>query len=273
MFRVGAMWFIGAEQCFDAALRKLDSVGLEKLDAVVSREEFSELINGYSGLLDYFGATIVTKIGPARLPVTTRFIGDLEFLYRSGTLKWREARDLIRTIKSCYEAELKSMVWFGLSEGAPYFEEPTKGWDDVIERFGCGDDVEEASKCFAMARYTASVFHLMRVVERGVLEMEVFLNRAPDPKAHFGSVISKLEDLVQKNKFDQVPAHLRSYLSFMREVLPQVHAVKDAWRDKVSHVDNKIVPVGTFSEEKALEVYSATRSLMKKLSSGLPPKN
>lgn len=32
-------------------------------------------------------------------------------------------------------------------------------------------DVEEASKCFALARYCASVFHSLKVLEIGVIEL------------------------------------------------------------------------------------------------------
>jgi hypothetical protein len=87
----------------------------------------------------------------------------------------------------------------------------------------------------------------MKVVEAAVLELQMFL-KDKDVKAHFGSVVAKLEDMTQKQKYDHVSADLQPYLQFLREALTQLHAVKDSWRNKVSHVDTFIIPADTFTE-------------------------
>jgi hypothetical protein len=257
------------------------TVHLALLSAYFDREVVGEFHRSTPGDIpsDAFYEEVTSKMKALRddlmaleLPVShkaaTRICESLEGGSRLPTLI-QDFKDLqLRT-----NDELETIIFLRVPKShSVLYSSPLVGWDPVIDRFGCSDDIEESGKCIALGRPTAAVFHLMKVVERGVLEMEVFLNRAPDPKAHFGSVVSKLEDLVQKGKFDQVPDHLRSYLSFMREVLPQLHAVKDAWRDKVSHVGNRIIPVEPFSEEKAMEVYNSTQSLMRKMASGLPPK-
>jgi hypothetical protein len=168
------------------------------------------------------------------------------------------------------EDELKEFCFLRLDpEEAEMYLSPTKSWDRVIGRFAVHFDVEEASKSFALGRYTACVFHLMRVVETGVLELQSFLEK-PDPKAHFGSVLAKLERLNNKTEFNDLPEHLKAYRPFLIGILPQLHAVKDSWRDKVSHVDGAIVPKDVFTEEMASGVYSATLLLMEKLVAGLP---
>lgn len=58
---------------------------------------------------------------------------------------------------------------------ATFYREPTAGWESVIKRFSCSYDVDEARKCIALDRPTAAVFHLMRVVESAVLELQIFL--------------------------------------------------------------------------------------------------
>jgi hypothetical protein len=166
------------------------------------------------------------------------------------------------------ELSLKLFLYIPV-ERAPYYKEPLTVWAGVPERFGCSFDIEEAGKCFATGRFTASVFHLMKVTESAVIELQMFLSTT-DRKAHFGSVVTRLEDLLQKTKFDQVPESLKPYLSFLKDLLPQLHAVKDSWRNKVAHVDSLIVPVDTFTEEMAAGVYAATLLLMKKLAAGLP---
>ena len=70
--------------------------------------------------------------------------------------------------------------------------------------------------------------------------------------------------------FKDVPTHLKPYTSFLNDILPQLHAVEDSWRNKVSHVDGRIVIADVFTEEMASGIYNATIILMKKLAGGLP---
>jgi hypothetical protein len=65
--------------------------------------------------------------------------------------------DIVRRLKS----ELSHRVFFQIrQEVMPLFTEPTKGWEEVIERFpDTVIDIEESARCFALSRYAASVFH------------------------------------------------------------------------------------------------------------------
>jgi hypothetical protein len=152
------------------------------------------------------------------------------------------------------------------------YEQPLRKWSAVIERFNCDLDVEEAGKCLALDRHTAAVFHLMKVVESGVLALQCFLDGKRDPKAHFGSVLSKLETLNTKTAFADLPPDLKPYRTFLIDTLPHLHAVKDSWRNRVCHVDNIIVPTGAFTCEMAHNVYNCTLGLMSTMVEGLPPK-
>jgi len=152
-----------------------------------------------------------------------------------------------------------------------FYEQPLDGWELIVERFGCSFEVEEARKCLALERYTAAVFHLTRITETAVLELQEFLKES-DIKAHFGSVIRKLEQFVQKDGYARTPVRLQPYFEFLEQVLTQLHAVKDSWRDRVAHVDTRIIPSDLFTEEMAMGVHDATLLLMKKLMAGLPTK-
>jgi hypothetical protein len=44
------------------------------------------------------------------------------------------------------------------------------------------NDIGESRKSIAVGRFTAGVFHLMKIVESGMLELQVLLDGAPDPK-------------------------------------------------------------------------------------------
>src|SRR5258708_31535302 len=63
--------------------------------------------------------------------------------------------------------ELSERVFFLLESSKVHFhEKPTDGWQGVIDHFpSATTDIEEASKCYALNRGTACVFHLMRSLE------------------------------------------------------------------------------------------------------------
>jgi hypothetical protein len=82
---------------------------------------------------------------------------------------------------------------------ARHYREPRRGWEGVIERFpGVVSDVEEANKCFALARYAAAVFHSMQVVEVGVIALGNLIE-VSDPKAGWDAVTNRLRVLAKDN--------------------------------------------------------------------------
>ena len=260
MFDTSAIWFINVERAFVRMHAHIDHRRND--ESIASRQEFDHLTGNLLEYIDAFRE-------PINLPVTKPIVESLLLALDSGTFTWREAAGQVVALQSCWEAELRSVEFWGTLAHADFYRNPTAGWEQVVDRFKCGDDVEEGRKCIALGRYTASVFHLMRVVEAGVLAFQVFLNGAPDPKPHFGSIVSKLEGLVQRTQFDHLTPTMQTKLPFLRAILPQLHAVKDAWRDKVTHVDSHIIPAGHFTEEKAIEIHNASLSLMKNLTENL----
>jgi hypothetical protein len=183
-------------------------------------------------------------------------------------LTWGKLKQQVQTLRTCWEAELKTHLFLDELDHADYYQNPIGPWKSIVMKFGCGDDVEEGRRCIALGRFTASVFHMLRTVEYGVLALQSFLGEA-DPKAHFGSVVGKLEGMVQKTKYEHLDSDMREKLPFLRSVLPQLHAVKDAWRDKVAHADLKINTSAMFTKDKAIEIHNVSFALMKNLSENL----
>lgn len=155
------------------------------------------------------------------------------------------------------------------------YDDPTREWRVVTDRYSTPqflEDVYEAGRCLATDRFTACVFHLMRIVEAAVLDLQWILGKE-DPKAHFGSVVQKLEQLTQKARYEELPETVKPHIPFLRNILPQFHAVKDSWRNRVAHVGARILPTDGYTEESTRAVYSATLELMRKLSIEAPNKS
>jgi len=141
----------------------------------------------------------------------------------------------------------------------------------IVQRFpSVSDDINEAAKCYVCMRYAACTFHLMRIVEVGVRKVANVAD-IQDPRPSWGAVLQKVEKLVLRTAPKDVPTSVQPHMDFLRDMLPRLQAIQHAWRNKFSHVEDKIVPTDPeLNEEIAREVMNATRSFMRKLATDLP---
>lgn len=141
----------------------------------------------------------------------------------------------------------------------------------IVARWGeATEDIEEACRCFAFDRFTACAFHLMRVVEIGVLKLGE-LAGIEDPKPSWGSILGKVERYALRTDYKDLPPALQPHIGLVRELLPEMQAIQRAWRnDKIAHLNDKLVPVKTITEEEALEIMGAVNAFMRTLAEKLP---
>src|SRR5262249_6091339 len=80
------------------------------------------------------------------------------------------AFEQLNAIANSVEAELTQLTCFRISaEDAKYFTARRLFGEEVATKFvPANQDIEEAGKCLALSRGTATVFHLMRVMEAGL---------------------------------------------------------------------------------------------------------
>lgn len=133
-------------------------------------------------------------------------------------------------------------------------------------------EVEEAAKCVALGRYTAAVFHAMRMLEVGIRSLAKRLN-IPDPtkpaEKNWGVILKCI-----KEKIDELwPG--RSNLSSsegaaFEKLYASLDAVRNPWRNATMHVETIYAP------HEALHIIRCSAYFMRQLSelcdeSGLPP--
>jgi hypothetical protein len=196
--------------------------------------------------------------------------------FREDVLQYGVAFAAMRT----YLVEIQQRVWDELElklflalepTEQEFYAEPLRDWGFIIARFpNIRDDVEEARKCYALERYGASIFHLMRVTEAAALELGQLVD-PHDHKPQFGSVLKKIDNLIQKTQWHDWPSDAQPHKALFADVLPRLYAVKDSWRDKVSHFDTHIIPTSaTSNRERAFDIYNSTVSLLNLLAERLP---
>lgn len=101
-------------------------------------------------------------------------------------------------------------------------------------------DVREAKNCFALGRYTACVFHLMRVVERGLRTLAKALKvkcpgNRPIDITEWGGLIDAIERKISEIERKRRTTSREADLKFYHGAAAQFRHFKNAWRNHIMH--------------------------------------
>ena len=184
----------------------------------------------------------------------------------------REDVAIVSDLRGEIRREIRNVVVMRLpSEKAVYFEQPQLFGPAVADGFhDAADDIEEAGNCLAMNRGTATVFHLMRVLEVAIKAIGASLN-IPDPvkvkesDRNWGKMLGD-KDLqvgiwaeLHKRKKQADPAWTQEISAFYQDVYTDLCAIRTAWRNPVMHVE------GTYAPERAQHIFNLIKGFMQHL--------
>jgi hypothetical protein len=160
------------------------------------------------------------------------------------------------------EDELQGLVFLALTrEEAVRWRTKQPFGEEVFERLPSATiDIEEAGRCLALERGTATVFHLMRVMEVGLKVTASALGIPYAPS--WESYLKQIQDKVDK-KWRQKGVHWKRDEPFFREILGHLQAVKVAWRNPTMHIVNQ------YTSEQAEDIFNAVRGFMRHLATKL----
>ncbi len=134
---------------------------------------------------------------------------------------------------------------------------------DKVEPFGASvsrkfprlvEDIQEAAKCYACARYTACIFHLMRIMEHGVqrLGRKLQVNIDVD-NATWQPILDRVNSAIKPMN------HKLRRTQKLAEIAGHLYNVKVAWRNNVMH------PKSTYTEEQAENLLGQVALFMQSL--------
>ncbi len=163
--------------------------------------------------------------------------------------------------------ELELVLLFSVKpQNAKYYDpiEPLFG-KAVADQFPSevATEIDEAGRCFALARYTGCVFHLMRILESGIDAARKCLG-IPDPvkdaERNWAAILRKINDEKNRRSTTKPMAWKQcSDKEFFEEVYVSLDSVRNVWRNATMHVGK------TYSEEQAEHIFNAVRGFMRKL--------
>ncbi len=160
--------------------------------------------------------------------------------------------------------EMKSRKFFSIEpdkvaivDGKNLFgEEVTEAFPSAIV------DIEEAGKCLAFERWTATVFHLMRAMEVGLNVLGKALGLPVTTNQNWGSILKKCNKELSEPQAKRSP-EWASDNAFFSGASAYLRSVKDAWRNPTMHVAQ------VYTEVQAEDIWNAVKAFMRQLSTKL----
>lgn len=182
--------------------------------------------------------------------------------------KASEIQALFIELNKRIEVELKAHTFLCIpKEQSDFYKDPLKDWQTTIAAFPkATHDIEEASKCLALRRNTACVFHLMRVMGAGVAALGKSLNEPTLDASHnltWDNVLRRCAKELEK-PFKQMSPVWQSDKEFYATSTTKLFAVKDAWRNPNAHELGE-----KYTDEEAEDIYRTVRSFMRHLATKL----
>lgn len=179
-----------------------------------------------------------------------------------------EIQSLLIELNKRIEIELKAHAYLCIpKEDTAFYKTPVEGWKDAIAAFPSATfDIEEASKCLALQRNTACVFHLMRVMGAGITALGKSLEEPTLDASHnltWGNILRRCTRELSTDFKKRSPVW-QSDSQFFAEATAKLLAAKDAWRNPNAHEIGQ-----KYEDEETMDIYQAVRSLMRRLSKKL----
>lgn len=169
-------------------------------------------------------------------------------LENNAPLDYQGVRTQLSDIESRFADHLNDIKLFVLSEQEAKLFDPANNLlafqGTPVEGFSlaypkAAFEIEEAAKCIAFERYTASVFHCMRALECGIHALSKFLsipNPAKASEKNWGIILGKIQERLDEKwpKSTRLP---NSEGSKIELIYAHLDAVKNPWRNATMHVE------------------------------------
>ena len=181
------------------------------------------------------------------------------------TRSWSELNTRARAARDALDTELKDYSYFQYSKQKGL---TLKTWEDdwkaALAAFpSIRRDVICAVDCYALEQDNASVFHCMRILEKGLGAIAADVGLTFDLQ-QWHNIIEQIESkIAEERKTLPKGASRNDRLQFLSESTKEFFHFKDGWRNHVAHGR------GNYDEHQALSVLEHVRTFMNLLASRL----
>ncbi len=171
--------------------------------------------------------------------------------------------EAVRMTRRTLHEEMECFSYFEIADHElPYWENLEPFGNGVATHFpSAAEDIEEASKCIALSRWTASAFHSLRVQEIAINSVYKVMTGGGMPKEcerSWGKVLTKISNELDSHEKSNKPDWIR-WTPPMRSAYAFLNNAKSLWRDDTMHVGPKK------DDKEALRIFDSTRIVMQHL--------
>jgi hypothetical protein len=181
-----------------------------------------------------------------------------------GAMTWAELHAEARALRQSFEDALKRQHFYRYPPSRyDLLNRVDIDWVDVFTAFeSTKDDAWAATDCLALGHGTASVFYLMRVLEKGLNALAVEVGRDFE-RQQWNTIIEGIEcDIKNYRKTTPKSAERDDRIKFLSEAAKEFMYFKDGWRNYVSHSRTSYDPdqaLGTLHHVRAFMSVLSTR--------------
>ncbi|MGA2690951.1 MAG: hypothetical protein ABSF76_01180 [Opitutaceae bacterium] len=169
-------------------------------------------------------------------------------------------------LKSRLDDELGGLLFLFIPRGKLMFFTGERISSAISSKLpAASGEISEASRCFALDRYTACVFHLMRALEIGLRVLSKSLkipDQTKDAERNWGKMLKAIKEEIELRN-QRRSSNWRKKKHFYESTYALLEAVRNPWRNASMHVDIN------YDEEKALDIFNATDALLRHLATQL----
>ena len=237
MKRFNNTQFLLVQSIFSQIAQHVRELDVNVLNAVLPMKSR----NAFAGI----GITHRGVLGDLNVPFTLLSLERLERDLRDADQEFtlREIWDRIDEVHARLydELENRGMFFYIPMDRAKHFEALEPFGKRVSLKFPkLTEDIQEAEKCFACGRFTACVFHLMRIMEYAVQRMGKLLRVELEvEKENWQAILNRINGQIK------LLDHKLPKTVLLTEIASHLYNVKVAWRNSVMH------PKSTYTEEEA----------------------
>jgi hypothetical protein len=185
---------------------------------------------------------------------------------RDNRITNEQFSDYVEEIELRLRDELSFIRTLVIEEKHHSYFEPTHphfGQDCQDKFLSASFEIDEAGKCLALGRPTASVFHLMRTMEIAILALSRCM-AIPDPvkpvDRNWGKILESVWSGIEA-RWPTTVSRLSGDGALFESLHASLDAVKNPWRNATMHVENK------YTDDEAEHIFVAVKGFMKKLAS------
>jgi hypothetical protein len=187
-------------------------------------------------------------------------LNDLQFKYPT----FQDLKDAFKEIDSRLVDELSVVKMFVTEkDDAKFYDDPILFGEAVDTAFpSASPEIAEAGKCFALSRYSATVFHLMRSLEVGLRCLAIPFQVDVTHK-NWHSALDQIAKAVRAIDSVSNGPNWKDDQQFFSEAITHFRDLKDSWRNYCMHEPER------YSEERARDIYNNVRAFMRHLAARL----